>query len=96
MLADALERHGFRDVEGALALFHARRRERTRRIVDSSKYVGWLLDAESPWAVWARDHFLRLAMKYDLYLQFAEREIIGHAPLRVQQQGKKGEGGSGP
>jgi len=92
VLADCLEAHRFRDVEGALAHFYERRRERTRRIVDSSKYVGWLLDAESPWGVWARNHFIRWALKADLYLKFAEKEIIKHGPLPVQA----GKGGVAP
>lgn len=87
MLADCLEAQRFRDVEAALEEFHARRRERTRRIVDSSKYVGWLLDAETPWGVWARNNFLKLALRFDLYLKFAEKEIIDHAPLQVKGQG---------
>lgn len=84
VLADCLEAHRFRDIEAALAQFHERRRERTRRIVDSSKYVGWLLDAESPVGVWARNTFLRWALKADLYLKFAEKEIMNHAPLPVK------------
>lgn len=91
VLADCLEQARFRDVEAALASFYERRRERTRRIVDSSKYVGWLLDAESPWGVWARNHFLRWALKADLYMKFAEKELFNHSPLPVSP-GKGREG----
>lgn len=92
VLADCLEQHRFRDVEAALALFYERRRERTRRIVDSSKYVGWLLDAETPWGIWARNHFLRFALRADLYLKFAEKEIISPFWPGGKGGGQEGEG----
>ncbi len=77
VLADCLEEQGFRHVEAALATFYARRKERTQRIVDSSKAIGWLLDTETQVGVWLRNAFLVGAMKMDWYLKYAEKEVIG-------------------
>eukprot|EP00624_Nannochloropsis_granulata_P006199 evm.model.NODE_45171_length_7443_cov_31.832325.1 len=77
VLADCLEEQGFRHVEAALASFYAQRQERTKRIVDSSKAIGWLLDARTPVGVWVRNAVLVGAMKMDWYMKFAEKEVIG-------------------
>jgi len=77
VLADCLEEQGFRHVEAALASFYAQRQERTKRIVDSSKAIGWLLDAQTPVGVWLRNAVLVGAMKMDWYMKFAEKEVIG-------------------
>ncbi|TFJ85886.1 hypothetical protein NSK_002706 [Nannochloropsis salina CCMP1776] len=77
VLADALEAHDFRHVEAALSSFYARRRERTKRIVESSRVMGWFLDARTPVGVWLRNAVLVGAMRMDWYLKFAEKEVIG-------------------
>jgi len=46
--------------------------------------MGKFMGVTSPMGVWMKNRLLKFMMDYDIYLKFAEKEIINDSPVPVK------------
>ncbi|KAF0701235.1 Aste57867_8272 [Aphanomyces stellatus] len=88
VLADAIAKHGTKDVTAAFDVYFQKRFDRTKRIVDMAWYIGKFTHVDGWVGSFLRNAILKYSLTNGAMLKAALAEIVDHCPIPLPKIAK--------